>query len=130
MVATQKENRELTRVRFLEIFEETTTVRVPIQHTRERQPIDLTVVLDQIKASFIGGTSDITIQSQPSIRTDILSLPPYVVPRPDLLASVQAKLQSEGIAVIQGGTGRGKTTLAKLTAKAINGSWLWLNFYK
>ena len=128
VIATQKENRELTRVHFLEIFEEKTTVRVPIQHTRERQSIDLTVVLDQIKAAFIGGTSDITIQSQPSIRTDIFSLPPYVVPRPNLLASVQAKLQSEGIAVIQGGAGRGKTTLAKLSANAINGSWFWLDF--
>ena len=45
-----------------------------------------------------------------------------------LLTSIQTKLQSEGIAVIHGGAGRGKTTLAKLTAGAISGSWFWLNF--
>ena len=128
-VATQKENRELTRVRFLEIFEEKTTLRVPIQHTRTQQPIDLTAILDHIKAAFIGDLSDITIQSQSPIQTAIPPLCHDVVPRRELLASIQATLQSEGIAVLQGGIGRGKTTLANLTAKAINGSsWLWLNF--
>ena len=128
VVATQKENRELTRVRFLEIFEEKTTLRVPIQHTRTQQPIDLTVILDQIKAIFPGGISDLSIQTQPFIRTDIPMPPPYVVPRPNLFESIQATLRSEGIAVIQGGVEKGKTTLAKLTAKAINGSWFWLDF--
>ena len=127
-VATQKENRELTRVRFLEIFEEKTTVRTPIQHTRTQQPIDLTVILDQIKAIFPGGISDLSIQSQSFIRTDIPRPPSYVVPRPNLFESIQATLRSEGIAVIQGGVEKGKTTLAKLTAKAINGSWFWLDF--
>ena len=128
MVATQKESRELTRVRFLEIFEKETTLRVPIQHARTQQSIDLTVVLDQIKAALPGGISDLIIQSQPFIRTDIPSLPPYVVPRPNLFESIRATLRSEGIAVIQGGVEKGKTTLAKLTANAINGSWLWLDF--
>ena len=127
-VATQKENRELTRVRFLEIFEEKTTLRVPIQHTRTQQPIDLTVILDQIKAIFPGGIPDLTIQSQPFIRTDIPMPPPYVIPRPDLFRRIQTTLRSEGIAVLEGGAGRGKTTLAKSTANAIEGSWLWLNF--
>ena len=79
-VATQKEKRELTRVHFLKIFEEKTTVRTPIQHTRMQQPIDLTIILDQIKAAFPGGISDLTIQSQPFMRTDIPSLPLYEVP--------------------------------------------------
>lgn len=129
MVATQKENRELTRVRFLKIFEEKMTVRTPIQHTQVQQPIDLTAILDHIKAAFIGDLSDITIQSQSPIQTAIPPLCHDVVPRRELLASIQATLQSEGIAVLQGGIGRGKTTLANLTAKAINSSsWLWLNF--
>ena len=127
-VATQKENRELTRVRFLEIFEEKTTVRTPIRYTQMQQPIDLTVVLDHIKEAFIGDLSDIIIQSQSPIQTAIPPLYPDVVPRPELLASIQAILQSEGIAVIQGGVEKGKTTLAKLTANAMNGSWLWLDF--
>ena len=128
MVATQKENRELTRVRFLKIFEEKMTVRTPIQHTQVQQPIDLTGILDYIKAAFIGDLSDITIQSQSPIQTAIPPLYRNVVPRRELLESIQAALQSERIAVIHGGTGRGKTTLAKLTVDAINGAWCWLDF--
>ena len=128
MVATQKENRELTRVRFLKIFEEKMTVRTPIQHTQVQQPIDLTGILDYIKAAFIGDSSDLTIQSQSPIQTAIPPLYPDVISRPELLESIQTTLRSEGIAALQGGVGRGKTTLAKLTANAIEGSWLWLNF--
>ena len=116
-------------MRFLKIFQEKMTVRTPIQHTRVQQPIDLTAIFDHIKAAFIGDLSDITIQSQSPIQTAIPPICPDVVPRRELLASIQATLQSEGIAVLQGGIGRGKTTLANLIAKAINGSsWRWLDF--
>ena len=88
----------------------------------------LAATTGSVRAGFIGDSSDITIQSQSPIQTAIPPLYGDVVPRTDLLASIHAKLQSEGIAVIHGGTGRGKTTLAKLVANAINGSWLWLDF--
>ena len=129
MVATQKENRELTRVHFLEIFEVQTNQLIPNQYLRRMQMLETqATALDNASAAFIGGPSDITIQSQFPIQNTIPPLYPDVAPRPDLLASIQAKFQSEGIAVIHGGAGRGKTTLAKLTANAINGSWFWLNF--
>ena len=126
LVATQKEKRELTLVRFLEIFEEKTTQRVPIQHLQALQM--QTTMADSFRALSMGGSSDITIQSQSRILTTIPPLYPDVTPRKDLLTSIQAQLQSEGIAVIQGGSGRGKTTLANLTASALSGSWFWLNF--
>ena len=126
MVATQPENRELTRVRFLEIFEEKTTQRVPIQHLQALQR--LATMADPFSALSMGGSSDITIQSQSPILTTIPPLYPDVTPRKNLLANIQAQLQSEGIAVIQGGAGRGKTTLANLIASAISGSWFWVNF--
>jgi len=44
----------------------------------------------------------------------------------ELLTRIQDKLQSEGIAIIQGGVDKGKTTLANLTANAIDGKWFWL----
>ena len=125
-VATQKENRELTRVRFLEIFEAQTTQRISTPHLQHLQM--LATMANPFGAAFIEGSSDITIQSQSPIQTAIPPLYRDVVPRPELLASIQAKLQSEGIAVIQGGAGRGKTTLAKLTANTIRGSCFWLNF--
>ncbi len=126
MVATQQESRELTRVRFLEIFEEKTTQRVSIQHLQALRM--QATMADPFGALSMGISSDIIIQSQSSILTTIPPLYPDVTPRKDLLTSIQEQLQSEGIAVIRGGTGRGKTTLVKLTASAISGSWFWLNF--
>ena len=125
-VATQEENRVLTRVWFLEIFEEQTTQRISTPHLQHLQM--LATMANPFGAVFIEGSSDITIQSQSPIQTTIPPLYRDVVPRPDLLASIQAKLQLEGIAVIQGGAGRGKTTLAKLTANTVRGSCFWLNF--
>ena len=128
MVATQKDNRELTRRRFLEIFEEQTTQRISTPYLQRLQM--LATMVNPFEATFIEGSSDITIQSQSPIQTAIPPLYPNVFLRTDLLVNVQAKLQSDGIAVLQGGTGRGKTTLAKLTANTIEGSWFWLNLTK
>lgn len=126
-IATLEENRKLTRMRFLEIFEDHTRVSVPIRDIQTQQPIDLTVILDHIKKELIKDSSDITIQSQSPIQTDI---PPLfldvVIPRPELLIKIQDKLQSDGIVIIQGGVDKGKTTLANLTANAIEGKWFWL----
>ena len=128
MVATQKDNRELTKARFIEIFDEKTAHRVPNQQWQQYQQV-LAAIMNAVSTSFIGDSSDITIQSQSPVQTAIPRLYRDVVPRRELLESIQATLQSEGIAVLQGGAGRGKTTLANLTAKAINGSsWLWLDF--
>ena len=84
--------------------------------------------LDDIKAALMGNTPDITIQSQPQspIQKAIPPLYDDVTQRTDLLTSIQTKLQSEDIVVIQGGTGKGKTTLAKLIENDVKGSWLWL----
>ena len=127
-VATQKENRKLTQRRFLEIFEEKTTQRVSNQHLQILQM--LATMADPVRSALIGNLANITIQSQSPIQTNIPPLYLDVAPRIDLAASVQTKLLSEGLAVIQGGTGMGKTTLAKLTANTISGSWFWLNFTK
>ena len=126
-VATQKEDRVLTQGRFIEIFEEKTMRMVPGHQWQQfQQMLDAT---KSVGAEFIGGSSDIVIQSDPHIQTDI---PPLyldvVVLRTELLTSIQTKLQSEGIVVIQGGVDKGKTTLAKLTANAIDADWFWLKF--
>ena len=125
-VATKKENRELTKVGFLEIFEEQTTQRVPIQDLRRLQT--QAAILGNVGTQFIGGSSDITIQSQHSVQYTVPSLYPDVTRRTELLTSIQNKLQSEGIVVIHGGTGRGKTTLANLTAQDTSDSWFWQSF--
>ena len=77
----------------------------------------------------MGGTPDLTIQSQPQspIQNAIPPLYDDVIQRIGLLTSIQTKLQSEDIVVIHGGVDKGKTTLAKLAANAIDSSWCWLN---
>ncbi|RKU12723.1 hypothetical protein C6501_10605 [Candidatus Poribacteria bacterium] len=126
IVATKEKTRVLTKVRFLEIFEEQTTQRIPTQHLQHLQ--SQASMMQRIGMPLFEGSSDITIQSHPHIQTEIP--PPYrdVFRRTDLLTNIQAKLQSEGIVVIHGGVDKGKTTLAKLTTYDIAGDWFWLNF--
>ena len=129
MVATHKGNRELTKERFFKIFQEETTQRVSTQHLRHLQmQATQATMLDSTNAALISGSSDITIQSQSPIQTDIPRLFLDVFRRTDLLTNIQAKLQSEGIVVIHGGVDKGKTTLAKLTTNDLAGDWFWLNF--
>ena len=125
-VATQKVNRVLTKVRFLEIFEERTTQNVSTQYLRHLQM--QTAAMSNVGSLFPVGSSEISIQTHSSILNTIPPLYPDITPRTELLARIQAKLQTENIAVIHGGAGRGKTTLAKLTANEINSSWFWLDF--
>ena len=128
-VATQKENRELTKARFLEIFEEQTTQRIPTQHLQQLQ--SQVTMMHSVGMPSFKGSSDITIQFQSLIQTEIpQTYLDVLVPRTDLLTSIQTKLQSEGISIIHGGAGKGKTTLAKLTANAISGKWFWQSFTK
>ena len=125
-IATQKANRALTKVRFLEIFEEQTTQSTPTPYLRHLQT--QTTIMGNVGSPFMGVASNLTIQSQSSIQTAIPQFYSTVIPRADKVLTIRTELQSEGIAIIQGGTGRGKTTLAKLTANDIGGSWLWVNF--
>ena len=127
-VATKRENRELTREHFHRIFAENTRVSLPIQNSTVHQPIKLKIVLDHIKEALIADSSEIDIAIQSPIQNTIPPLYPNVAPRTQLLTRIQAKLQSEGIVVIHGGTGKGKTTLANLAARAAGESWIWLSF--
>ena len=128
-VATQKENRSLTKTRFFEIFEAETTQRVPFGYLRCLQMLATsTEMLDTASARFLGGSTDISIQFYSPVLNTIPRPISDVAPRTELFAGIQAKLQSEGIVVIHGGTGRGKTTLANLIARDASDSWLWLSF--
>ncbi len=127
-VATRKDNRKLTKARFREIFEEQTTERVSTQHLRDLQMLATQAAKGATASEApTDDPSDVTIQSYSPTQTVIPPLYPNVFRRTDLLTSIQTKLQSDGIVVIQGGVDKGKTTLAKLAANDINGSWLWLN---
>ncbi len=126
-IATEERNRFLTKVRFLEIFEEQTTQRIPTHHLHRLQ--SQVTMMRRVGMSTFEGSSDIAIQFQSLIQTDIpQAYLDVLVPRTELLTSIQTRLQSEGISIIHGGAGKGKTTLAKLTANTISGKWLWQSF--
>ena len=128
-VVTQGEKREFTKGHFLKIFEEKTTQRVSTQHLQSLQMLATrAMMLDADNTTFTDGASDISIQSQSSIQNTIPPLYRDVFKRTELLTSIQTKLQSAGIVIIQGSVDTGKTTLAKLTADAIDGDWFWRNF--
>ena len=95
-VAGQSENRKLTRLRFLEIFEEKTKRLVSEQYLQHIEM--LAAMKGAVGTGFIGGASDITVQSYLHLQTDI---PPLyldvVVPRTNLLTDIQTKLKSDGI---------------------------------
>ncbi|MYG08896.1 DUF4926 domain-containing protein [Candidatus Poribacteria bacterium] len=124
-IAGQPENRELTRLRFLEIFEKKTKRLTSEQYLQHLEM--LAAMKGAVGTGFAGGSSDITIESYPHIQTGIPRIYlDVVVPRTELLTRIQNKLQSEGIVIIQGGVDKGKTTLANLSANAIEGKWFWL----
>ena len=128
-VSMHKENRVLTKVRFLKIFEEQTTRRIPEHQWLQYQRM-LAARKGPAGFGFTDDPSDTAIQSQFAIQNTI-PLPYYkFAPRTDKVANIKAKLQSDGIVVIQGGVDTGKTTLAKLTANAIHDGWFWLNLRK
>ena len=56
MVATQKENRELTKARFIEIFDEKTAHRVPNQQWQQYQQV-LAAIMNTVSTSSIGESS-------------------------------------------------------------------------
>ena len=127
-VATLKEHRELTKAGFLRILEKATTQTVTNQRLRDLEMLESKVTtLGTATAKFLEGSSEISIQSHSSILNAIPPILHDVTPRTDLITRMQAKLQSEGIVVIHGGAGRGKTTLAKLIATVESDSWLWLS---
>ena len=126
-VATQQENRELTQMHFLKIFYEKAMQNVLNWYPRHLDTLtEQTAALDNANIAFIEGKSDVTIQSLSPIQTAIPPLYPDAFRRTDLLTSIHAKLQSDGITIIQGGVDKGKTTLAKLTANDIGADWFWL----
>ena len=126
-VARQAENREITRLHFLNIFEKKTKRLVSEQHLQHLEM--LAMMKENVKTGSVDNSSDSLIQPYPHIHTEVPKIYlDVVVPRTELLTNIQAKLKSDGIVVIQGGVDTGKTTLAKLTANAIDADWFWLKF--
>lgn len=109
-VAVQPENRMLKRARFLVIFEEKTSVRVPLP-----QLLALTRLAGQEQALIIQQTDPFAV---PALSFRMLQ-------RSLVVDEISKKLAQHRVVILNGSTGMGKSTLAKLATANFSGTWLW-----
>jgi|GEM_PF-2434062 len=108
-VATDKElkNRRLDYSRFALLFEEKTTIRVSMQGGRPPQ-------------NLYGNAKLLTQGNVPSI-------PSFAVRRDQLADDALKILRKEVLLFINGSTGMGKSTFAKLVSLKAKSGWVWFN---
>ena len=104
-IATQKANRRLSVVELQEAIEQSVLVQVP------RQALAMAGTATHVD----GNTTDIDAGDRP--------LPKPVALRTAIVADLAKQSAQRGFLVIQGGTGLGKSTLARLVARLIGGRW-------
>jgi hypothetical protein len=124
----RESNRRLEYFDFMVLFENVTTERVNKQEL---------MLLRQLRASVGSGDSFLPhgtlgmVGSIPSIQgVDILTSPPplpdRVARREDLVATLSQQAKTNGLLVLKGSTGMGKSTLAALITSAETQPWTWL----
>lgn len=125
-IATKKNNRRLDFARFLEIFEEETTERVPRQELASLRTLATSSVLPLTSLGLPDSAT--SFQTCVPIEANIPPTPADIALRSKVVNELLTALQELGFLVLVGSAGTGKTTLAKLTAAKCGGSWLWINF--
>jgi len=115
-----KKHRILTRDDFRVQFDDATRVSVPVSH------------YNQMQAAFATGLQPTSSTSEVNYSvaeiTSIPDLPVPCAPRTAFVDILAASVNEHGFVAIQGSTGKGKSTLAKLLARRLGGSWLWISF--
>lgn len=73
----------------------------------------------------LAGQANAAIAVMPSVLEPEIErpLPPTLAPRQSLVDHVANRLRENGVTVITGGSGRGKTIVARLTARTLAGDW-------
>ena len=120
------EQRFLKKTRFEQIFEEATSIRVPLQQYRETQDL-LNNVLTRLLTHFEGSDLSRTLEIVSSMHEGIPPLPQNIAPRSHLVKAFHSSLQNTGLLVLTGLSGVGKTTLAKMVAQSQHGIWYWID---
>lgn len=123
--ACRTDDRSLDRPRFLELFEEATTTRVPNQQLQTLMR-GLTIP-PELMTSLLGGRSGFSLHPIPLIYKGIPPLYPNLAPRKTQVTRLCRALRETGVLILTSSTGMGKTTLAKLVADAEGGEWHWVS---
>lgn len=116
-LAASKERIPLGRTHLLRLLEEHI-----VQH---RQRIGL--ALPPLGSGLIGVGGMSTLWEPPSNDLILPPLPERILARRDLVARLRGQMATLPALVLVGSTGMGKTTLAKLTARELPGTWWWLD---
>ena len=116
-----KEHRVLTRDDFRVQFDEVARISVPVS------------LFTQMQAAIaVGMQQTSTMPSEVNFSlVEITSIPDLPVPcalRTALVDKLAEPINENGFVAIQGSTGKGKSTLAKLLARKLSGRWLWISF--
>ena len=123
IVRSDANDRYLDRAAFLKIFEDQTTVRVPLQQLAVMQAA-FTAILQGGFPALPGAQA---LQPFPVVQTSVPPLPTQCLDRTALVTESLGKLQRLGSLILTGSSGLGKSTLAKLVCVRSPGNWLWLD---
>lgn len=129
-VITRKVDRYLTRAQFVEIFDRTTSVAVPraeLEALRASAGLPPTASLIQLVKAAGLDPAAVTFSGRTPNLVNPPPLPDRVLKRPELIEEVRRKFGSDGLLVIVGSTGMGKSTLARMYAITDSEPWLWLD---
>lgn len=125
-VVCQAEARRLDYTDFIQAFQDALTVRITIHELEQlRRSAHSALRLKQIVAPLLAPSGEITSGQFPDA-----VLEPFISPtlarfaqRRNLVSTLGSKLSADGILVLKGSTGMGKSTLAYLIADSDEGRW-------
>jgi tetratricopeptide (TPR) repeat protein len=125
-VACQTEARRLDYTDFIQAFQDALTVRITVHELEQlRRSAQAALQLKQMVTPLLAAAGEITSGQFPDA-----VLEPFVSPslarfaqRHGLVTALGSKLSADGILVLKGSTGMGKSTLAYLIAGSDEGRW-------
>jgi tetratricopeptide (TPR) repeat protein len=129
--ATRADSRILDRRRFVELFDEATSITLRrdeagalllAQEAGQRQNVAALTEALGLPATLAGVSVRALAAGEPP------PLPDQLLERPEAAGNVSKLLDEQGLLVVTGSTGMGKTTLVAMVASAQpDVRWLWLN---
>ena len=126
-VVCRDSNRRLEYLDFMGLFENATTERIHKQELRllrqlsaSVNPIEALLAYETVGISSLPSIQGMDLQTSPP------PLPDRMARRGNFVATLCQQVKTNGLLVLKGSTGMGKSTLATLIAHADTQEWTWL----
>jgi hypothetical protein len=124
-VICQATERRLDYVDFMRLFERVTTERVNIHELRMLRQLS-TAIGTSFMQQALGGLGPSPTVQMTRLQLSPPPLPEGVARRAPLVATLMQLLMENGLVILQGSTGMGKSTLAALMVQTDLQGWSWL----